>query len=113
MKDILIFILKNITTHPEDIKVDEKIENGVKILTITTHPEDTGRVIGKEGKIIKAIRSIMRVAAIQKAERVRVSVVSESDSATDSTENSQNSQETVAAEVETSLPEEDQIDLSI
>ncbi len=109
MKDILTFILKNITTHPEDVKVEEKIENGVKVLTIKTNPEDTGRVIGKEGKIIKAIRAIMRVAAIQRAERVRVSIISESDSP----ENSQNSQNSTPTEVEESLSDEEQIDLSI
>ena len=102
MKDILTFILQNITTHPEDVQIDEKIENGVKLLTITTHPDDTGRVIGKEGKIIKAIRTIMRVAAIQKAERVRVAVVSDQDNqSTDATPGVESDQE--AEEIDLTL----------
>lgn len=77
MKDVLDYILKNITTQPADVEVKEALEDGTTNLTITVHPDDVGRVIGKEGKIIKAIRSIMRVAAIQKGLRVRVSVVSD------------------------------------
>lgn len=79
MKDILEFILKNITTQPNDVRIEESDDNGVLHLTVTVNSEDVGRVIGKEGKIIKAIRSIMRVAAIQKGTRVRVSVVSETE----------------------------------
>lgn len=74
MKDILEFILKNITTHPDDVHIEETQEDDTIHLTVATHPDDVGRVIGKEGKIIKAIRSIMRVVAIQKGERIRISV---------------------------------------
>lgn len=79
MKDVLLYILQNITTNSEDVSIEESDEEGVKHFTITTHPDDVGRVIGREGKIIKAIRSIMRVVAIQQNERVRVSIVSENE----------------------------------
>lgn len=78
MKDTLAYILQNITMHPEDVKVEEQSDpTGIKHLVVTTNPEDVGRVIGKEGKVIKAIRTIMRVAAIIKGDRVRVTVISE------------------------------------
>lgn len=77
MKEVLEFILKNITTLPDDVKVDEKDEDGGTNYLISVNPVDVGRIIGKEGKIIKAIRTIMRVIAIQKGVRVRVSVLSE------------------------------------
>lgn len=79
MNEILLYILQNITTNPDDVSIEEKDEEGVKHLIITTHPDDVGRVIGREGKIIKAIRSIMRVVAIQQNQRVRISIVSEND----------------------------------
>lgn len=82
MKDVLLYILQNITTNSEDVSIEESDEEGVKHFTITTHPDDVGRVIGREGKIIKAIRSIMRVVAIQQNERVRVSIVSENEQVT-------------------------------
>lgn len=77
MKEVLEFILKNITTLPDDIKIEEKDEDGGTNYLITVNPADVGRIIGKEGKVIKAIRTIMRVIAIQKGVRVRVSVLSE------------------------------------
>ena len=79
MKDLLNYILQNITTQPDQIQIDEAEENDTTHYTISVHPDDVGRVIGREGKIIKAIRSIMRVVAIQKDLRVRVSVKSETE----------------------------------
>ncbi len=79
MQDALLYIVQHITSYPDEVKVEEKDENGVKLFTISAHPDDIGRIIGKDGKIIKAIRSIMRVIAIQKGEHVRVSVLSDLD----------------------------------
>lgn len=97
MKDVLEFILKNITTVPDDVNVEEQDEDGTTNYLVTVNPDDVGRIIGKEGKVIKAIRTIMRVIAIQKGVRVRVSVVSEN--------NKTEEVEVVAAE-ETANPDE-------
>lgn len=77
MQDVLEFILKNITTVPADVKVEEKTDEEGTNYIISVNPADVGRIIGKEGKVIKAIRTIMRVIAIQKGVRVRVSVLSD------------------------------------
>jgi len=77
MQDVLDFILKNITTVPDDVKIDVQEEEGTTNYIITVNPDDVGRIIGKEGKVIKAIRTIMRVIAIQRGVHIRVSVVSE------------------------------------
>lgn len=77
MRDILEFILKNITTVPDEVQVEERAEEGVTNYVISVNAADVGRIIGKEGKVIKAIRTIMRVIAIQKGVRVRVSVLSD------------------------------------
>lgn len=77
MQEILEFILKNITTVPEDIKIEVEEVEGTSNYIITVNPADVGRIIGKEGKVIKAIRTIMRVIAIQRGVHIRVSVVSE------------------------------------
>lgn len=83
MQDVLEFILKNITTVPEEVKIDVQEEEGLPAQAgttnylVTVNPADVGRIIGKEGKIIKAIRTIMRVIAIQRGVHIRVSVVSE------------------------------------
>ncbi len=79
MQDILSYVIKNIVTTPDDVKIEETVdETGTTTYLVSVNPADVGRIIGKEGKIIKAIRTIMRVIAIQKGVHVRVSVVSES-----------------------------------
>jgi predicted RNA-binding protein YlqC (UPF0109 family) len=81
MQEVLEFVLKNITTVPDDVKIEvENQEDGTINFIVTVNPADVGRIIGKEGKVIKAIRTIMRVIAIQRGVHVRISVVSENDS---------------------------------
>lgn len=77
MQEILEFILKNITTMPDDVKIEVQEEEGTSNYIVTVNPADVGRIIGKEGKVIKAIRTIMRVIAIQRGVHIRISVVSE------------------------------------
>ncbi|KKU44657.1 MAG: hypothetical protein UX62_C0053G0012 [Microgenomates group bacterium GW2011_GWA2_46_7] len=77
MQDILEYILKNITTVPGDVKIAVEDLEGTTNYVVTVNPTDVGRIIGKEGKVIKAIRTIMRVIAIQRGVHVRVSIVSE------------------------------------
>lgn len=85
MQDILTYVIKNIVTTPDDVKIEEVVdETGTTTYQVTVNPSDVGRIIGKEGKVIKAIRTIMRVIAIQKGVHVRVSVVSEADGQTES-----------------------------
>lgn len=79
MQDVLEFVLKNITTVPDDVKIEVQEEEGTSNYIITVNPADVGRIIGKEGKVIKAIRTIMRVIAIQRGVHIRISVVSEND----------------------------------
>ena len=74
MQELLDLILKNITTHPDDVVIDTSTEDNIIIYTITVNPEDMGRVIGKSGKVIRAIRSLAHVVGIRKNERYRVNV---------------------------------------
>lgn len=92
MQEILEFILKNITTVPEDIKIEVEEVEGTSNYIITVNPADIGRIIGKEGKVIKAIRTIMRVIAIQRGVHIRISVVSENEPQNTQTPNDQEGQ---------------------
>ncbi|MEK7525378.1 MAG: KH domain-containing protein, partial [Patescibacteria group bacterium] len=70
-------IIPNIVNHPEDVVITEESADGVENLSIKVNPEDMGRVIGKSGKVIKAIRQIGRIIAIKKGLRVNIDVVDE------------------------------------
>ena len=61
MKQLLEYIIPNIVNHPEEVKIEETNQDGLVNVTIQTHPEDVGRVIGKSGKVIKSIRTILNL----------------------------------------------------
>lgn len=80
MKQLLEYIIPNIVNHPEDVVIQETESNGLTTLTIKVNQEDMGRVIGKSGKVIKAIRQIGRIVAIKKGIRVNIDVLDETNS---------------------------------
>jgi predicted RNA-binding protein YlqC (UPF0109 family) len=55
-------IVKALVDHPEDVVVTETSNNGEIIYRLTVHPEDVGKVIGKQGRIAKAIRTVVYAA---------------------------------------------------
>ena len=73
LKETLIGIAKAIVDHPDDVKVLETEEDSKVTLVLTVAEGDMGMVIGKGGKIAKAIRTVMRAAA--SADDKEVSVV--------------------------------------
>ena len=73
MQELLEFIVKGIVTKPEEVKVTpETSPEGELNLKLKVAPEDMGTVIGKGGRIIRAIRSLIRIKAIHEDKRVNV-----------------------------------------
>jgi hypothetical protein len=77
MKSLLEFILLRMVEHPEDLEITQVDEMGIKVFQLKLHPDDTGRVIGRAGNVIKAIRKLAQVRAVK--ERIRVRVVLQED----------------------------------
>lgn len=74
MKDTLIFLLTSIVDHPDDIVVDEDVSEDKTILTVHCNSEDMGKVIGKSGRIIRAIRDLVKLMAAKQGVYVDVVV---------------------------------------
>ncbi len=76
LKDLLIEIAKGLVEDKAAVKVtvDEPNEEGVIVYHLSVAEDDTGRVIGKQGRIAKAIRTLMRSAAIRANERILVEI---------------------------------------
>lgn len=76
MKDLLVTIVKGLVEKPEQVTVDvdEPNEEGIIVYHLHVAEEDMGRVIGKQGRIAKAIRTVMRVAAIRNDLKIMVEI---------------------------------------
>lgn len=75
MKNILETISKNIVDNPEEVVVKEKETGRSLILKLQVADEDMGKVIGKGGKVAKAIRTVMTAAATKENKKVLVDIV--------------------------------------
>lgn len=74
MKDTLHFIVSSVVDNPDAVVIDENEEDGYTNFTITVAPEDMGKVIGKEGKVIRSIRNSMKVKAMKHDIRIKISL---------------------------------------
>ena len=74
MKELLEYIVKSIVRDPDKVSVTmEDSEEGL-LVKLDVAPEDKGRVIGKQGRAIEAIRTILRVKAAKEGTRVRLEI---------------------------------------
>lgn len=71
-KDLLEYIVKNLVQNPDQISIEESENESKKILKLKVAKEDMGRIIGKDGRIIRAIREIILSYGMK--EKIRVSV---------------------------------------
>ncbi len=76
MKELIEYIAKSIVTTPEGVKVTEEAgERGLVVLRLEVAPEDKGRVIGRQGRVAEAMRTLLRVAATKEGTRVRLEIM--------------------------------------
>ena len=74
MKDTLTFLVSSIVEHADAVEITESNNDGFIELIISVDSSDIGKVIGKEGKIIRAIRNAMKIPAIKQKVRINVSL---------------------------------------
>jgi predicted RNA-binding protein YlqC (UPF0109 family) len=72
MKDFLQYLIQNIVDKPDSINIEEEVSGGTTTLFISVDPEDMGKIIGKEGRIIRAIRDLVRILSIKNGTRSNV-----------------------------------------
>ncbi|MFK7695863.1 KH domain-containing protein [Paenibacillus sp. HJGM_3] len=76
MKDLITVLAKALVDHPEDVIVNVVDEKDETIYRLAVHPSDVGKVIGKQGRIAKALRTVVTSAAVKEPKRVSVEIVS-------------------------------------
>ena len=80
MVDFLQFVIKGIVKHPDQVRVDSVDRNGVTVFELRVDPDDVGRVIGKQGVTINAIRSLLTAGSARKGLRCSLELVEDSPS---------------------------------
>lgn len=102
MKNLLEYIIIHLVEHPEDVRIDEEQDAQGVVYTVNVNQEDVGRIIGKGGSVIHAIRSIGRIRAIKEGIRARINVADGSQPTPQET-----APETVEAPEEAVAPQEE------
>lgn len=75
MKELVEYIAKSIVTAPEGVKVTEEASDQGIVVRLEVAPEDKGRVIGRQGRVAEAMRTLLRVAATKEGTRVRLEIM--------------------------------------
>lgn len=74
MKELVEVMAKALVEHPEEVVVTETVKDGEVIVELKVAPSDMGKVIGKQGRIAKAIRSVVKAAASKEEKKVIVEI---------------------------------------
>ena len=75
MKDLLTYIAQNLVEHPQAVDVQETETDGNVVLELRVDPSDIGKVIGRQGRIAKEIRTLMRSVAQRQGKKVSVEIM--------------------------------------
>ena len=75
MKELIEIIAKSLVDNPDKVQVNEITGEQSIILELKVAPEDMGKVIGKQGRIAKAIRTVVKAAAVKENKRVSVEII--------------------------------------
>jgi predicted RNA-binding protein YlqC (UPF0109 family) len=75
MRDLVEYLTKSLVSNPDAVKVDEVDAGRMTVFEVTVAEEDVGKIIGRQGKVIRSIRSVVKAAATRTGARVDVDVV--------------------------------------
>ncbi len=75
MTELVLYIARNLVDNPDEVKVNEKQEEGALVIELSVGPDDMGKVIGKQGRIAKAIRTVVKAASAKQDIKCSVEIV--------------------------------------
>ena len=75
MKELVEYIAKSIVTMPDEVVVTEETSSDTLLLKLQVAPEDRGRVIGKQGRVAQAMRTLLRVTAAKQGTRATLQIL--------------------------------------
>ena len=72
---LVSYVVTSVVENPDEVRIDSHEESGVTTYEVTVHPDDVGKVIGRQGRVIKALRVLARAAASMNGADATVEVV--------------------------------------
>lgn len=74
-KEFVENVVKAIVDHPDDVKTKRSVDEMGVLIELSVHPEDMGKIIGKEGRTAKSIRTLLRVLGAKNNARVNLKII--------------------------------------
>jgi predicted RNA-binding protein YlqC (UPF0109 family) len=75
MKELIEYIARSLVDHPERVEVRERLDGEDLVYVVSVAEGEAGKVIGRQGRVVKAIRTLATAAAWKENQRVRIEVV--------------------------------------
>ena len=75
MDELVLFIAKSLVDQPDAVKVEMREEDDAFVIELSVDPSDVGKVIGKQGRIAKAIRTIVKAASVDAQKKYVVDIL--------------------------------------
>ena len=74
-KEFIEYVVKSIVDSPDKVKVDRRVDEMGVLIELTVDPTDMGKIIGKEGRTAKAVRTLLRVLGAQTNARINLKII--------------------------------------
>ena len=75
MRELVESIAKALVTNPEAVNVTEELDGDITVIKLQVAPEDMGKIIGKQGRIAKALRTVVKAASVKTGSKVQVEII--------------------------------------
>ncbi len=73
-QQFLEYVVKSIVDHPEEVKIERRVDEMGVLLSLRVHLQDMGQVVGRQGATAKSIRSLLRIVGIKNNARVNLKI---------------------------------------
>jgi uncharacterized protein len=75
MRELLEFVVKKLVDHPDDVNISEISGEQTFVYELRVHKEDLGKVIGKQGRTARALRTVLSAASVKENRRVMLEII--------------------------------------
>jgi len=75
VKELLEFLARSLVDHPDEVRVEETETDDLVVLRLSVAKDDVGKVIGKQGRIARALRTVVKASAVKDGKQATVEIV--------------------------------------